>query len=124
MVGLEDETDVLTAQFRKVFRTRSAGRGAANAHSSRRQRQHAAKNRQEGRLASAGRPHQNRQLPTDQVQIDVFERLDRCGPVAKPLAHIFRLDDDARHRVNTTAGSTRSTRKIAAKAEMMVMTTV
>src|SRR6516225_4213328 len=124
MVGLENEADMLTSDIRKLFRTRSGGRRAANADSSRRRCEHAAKNRQEGGLAATGRADQNRQLSAEKAQSDVLERLDRCSPAAKPPADICCLDDGVRHRVSTTAGSTRSTRKIAANAEMMLMTTV
>jgi hypothetical protein len=86
--------------------------------------EHAAKNRQEGGLAAAGWSHQHSKFAAIDGQIDVLQRLHPCWPAAKTLADVRSLDDVLAHRANTIAGSTRTTRKIAAIAETMHMTTV
>jgi hypothetical protein len=124
VIGLEHEADMLPPDLGKLLWTRPAGGGAANSYSPAGRREHAAKNRQEGGLAAAGWSHQHGQFAAVKGQTDVLQRLHPCWPAAKNLADIRSLDDGLGHRVSTIAGSTRTTRRIAAIAETTHMTTV
>jgi len=126
VVGLEHEADVSTAQCRQRLRAGARGGLAAQPHGAASRRQHAAEDRQEGRLAAAGRPHQQRQRAARQRQRDAAQRRDAAGALAQRLLDRQALDHRRRHRASTVAGSMRTTSRIAATAETahiaMVMT--
>ena len=124
MIGLEHEADVLPPQLGQVLGILAGDRVAADANGPLGRRQHAAENGEQRGLAAAGRPHQQRQLPALERQVDAFQRADLPGPVAEVLGDAGCFHHQVAHRVNTMAGSMRVTFMMAAIAETTHMTTV
>src|SRR5262249_29272284 len=123
-IRLEYEADPVAPEPGEIFGAGAIGRDAADGDRSVGRRQHAAEDRQQRRLAAAGRPHQQRQFPPVQRQVDRLQRLDLRSPLPQHLADALCLEDRLIHRASTMTGSMRTTRMIAAIAETMHMTTV
>ena len=100
------------------------GRRPAHGQRARGRRQHAAEDQQQRGLAASGRAHQQRQFAAFERQIDAAQRLHLARTAAQRLCHLPRFYDKIAHRMNTVAGSVRSTRTIAPIADITHMATV
>src|SRR5262249_3414904 len=119
MVGLKHKAHVVAPEPGEVFRGGALGRAAADTDRSAGRCQHAAEDREQGGLAAAGWPHEERKLTAFDREADAFERMHLGRAVAEHLCDIDRLDHWVAHRATTMTGSMRVTCMMAAVADAM-----
>src|SRR5262249_23511169 len=124
MIGLEYETDMVTPDFCESLLVSSGGRRPADGRRTRAWRQHASQDQQQRGLSAAGGAHQQGQLAALQGEVDAAQRLHLAGAASKRLLDPLCFDNGFIHRMNTVAGSMRTTRTIAPMAEATHMITV
>src|SRR5690606_18546322 len=125
IVGLENEADVTAPQIGELLGRQPVDGLVLDTYRTRGRRQDAAEDRQQGRLAAAGRAHQQRQLAGPQGQADALERPHAGRALAQLLDDVARLENDGvTHLLNTMAGSIFVTFMIADTAEIAHMKSV
>src|SRR5262249_18730052 len=127
VVLLEDETDVAAAERDLLGVRHQRERLAARLNLAARRAQDPGNDRDQGRLAAAGRPNQHRQLAGGNLEVNPVQDLDR------PVAHGKGFDDAAAtdgdewitHCIQprkTIAGSTTMTLRMLAKLAITMIT--
>src|SRR6516165_4624582 len=127
IVLLEDETDVAAAERDFLGVRHQRERLAARLNLAARRAQDRGDDRDQGRLAAAGRPNQHRQLSGGNLEVDAVQDLDRPVAHREGLRHAAATDGGywITHCVQprkTIAGSTTMTLRMLAKLAITMIT--
>src|SRR5262249_7940333 len=128
IVLLEDEADVATAERDLLGVRHSREWLAARLNFARCRAQDPGDDRDQGRLAAAGRPNQHRQLSGGNLEVDAVQDLNRPVAHAEGLRDAAATDGDEwiTHCVQprkTIAGATTMTLRMLAKLPITMITT-